>query len=178
MFIEREKPESLRRRIERQRQFILELLQKKGRVSNVELIDMGIFRAAARIEELRKQGHIIDTESVGGGLFYYTYRGFNPRQEKDEATVYMMRDGDPRAKKSMMGPVEVLTRSVFPESQFFHTFLFFRNQGVIKNPVLYVVTMKNGEVKAERVADTVENRKRIKDLMRECDLVFVRRVSS
>lgn len=58
---------------------ILTLLKSKGRVTNVELNRIA-FRYAARICDLRKEGHTIVTNRIKDGLFTFTYRGC--REEK------------------------------------------------------------------------------------------------
>ena len=56
------------------RQAILERL-RQGPATNSELADVGGNRYGGRIYELRKQGHVIDVEGRGVGLFVYTLKG-------------------------------------------------------------------------------------------------------
>jgi hypothetical protein len=53
----------------------LELLQRKRRVTNAELLAIAGFRFGARLKELRDGGHDIVTEERAGGLVFYEYRG-------------------------------------------------------------------------------------------------------
>lgn len=53
---------------------ILELLQEKGEVTNIELARIS-FRYSARIHEMRKDGHVIVMSHVRSGVNRYTYIG-------------------------------------------------------------------------------------------------------
>ena len=57
-----------------QKERILRALKASGAqgVTNRQFIDMNIFRYSARIEELRKEGHIITISNIKGGLYRYT----------------------------------------------------------------------------------------------------------
>jgi hypothetical protein len=56
-----------------QRDKVLRCLRARGRhgVTNPEFIDIGILRAASRIDELRKRGYNIDTVKVSRGVYKY-----------------------------------------------------------------------------------------------------------
>lgn len=59
-----------------QKQRILNLLLLKGQVSNVELNHEVGFRYGARIYELRKDGHLIETGPTDKyGKVIFTYKG-------------------------------------------------------------------------------------------------------
>ena len=53
---------------------ILKLLKRKGSVTNVELNKV-CFRYAARLHELRREGHDILTIYEKPGVYRYFYRG-------------------------------------------------------------------------------------------------------
>lgn len=60
-----------------QRELILEHLKARGSITPLEaLADYGIMRLSARIDELRKRGHDIDTdtETSAAGKTYARYR--------------------------------------------------------------------------------------------------------
>ena len=57
---------------------ILAVLRANGRATNRELNDIA-FRYTARIDELRAEGHIIETHQIKKGLFEFIYRGYEPR---------------------------------------------------------------------------------------------------
>lgn len=53
---------------------ILKLLKKKGKLTNRQLNKI-CFRYAARLHELRKEGHIIVSNHVKEGLWEFVYKG-------------------------------------------------------------------------------------------------------
>lgn len=55
-----------------QTQRILSLFRAKGTVTNRELNEI-CFRYAARIHEMRANGHPITTKQIKPGLYHYTY---------------------------------------------------------------------------------------------------------
>lgn len=55
------------------RQAVLNLLESKGTVTNIELNSV-CFRYGARIHELREQGHWITTERREDGVWTFTLR--------------------------------------------------------------------------------------------------------
>jgi hypothetical protein len=175
MFIEREKAERLRKIQREQRRLVLELLRERGSVTNQEFIRMGIPRVAARVEELRKAGHIIDTVNEGHGVFRYVYRGFNPIKEEVECTFHVMRDGETRSKRSWAGSVEtacrIVERSIQAEPV--DTFVFAR--GVQKSGKLVIFALRDGRPEVLELRDGGESRKKIAELMRECEFVVARR---
>lgn len=59
-----------------QEQWILSTLKRKKKLTAMDALSgCGCFRLAARISDLRKQGHNITTESVSaGGKVYARYR--------------------------------------------------------------------------------------------------------
>lgn len=63
-------------RRENNRDRALALLREKRRVSNIELVAIAGLRAGARVFELRREGHEIQTEMADGGLCFYVYKGF------------------------------------------------------------------------------------------------------
>jgi Helix-turn-helix domain len=62
---------------ETQAQTILRLLKERGELTNVEMNRMGIYRYAARIQELRKLGHDISSVHEKGGLWRFIYTSWN-----------------------------------------------------------------------------------------------------
>lgn len=53
---------------------MLELLQKKGEVTNLELAKIS-YRYSARIGQMRKDGHVIVASYERPGVWRYTYLG-------------------------------------------------------------------------------------------------------
>lgn len=64
-----------------QEQWILGALKKKKKLTALDALKgCGCFRLAARISDLRKQGHNITTESISaGGKVYARYRLANKK---------------------------------------------------------------------------------------------------
>lgn len=58
-----------------QKQRILEALEAKGSVTNIELNNLGIYRYSARIKDLRDAGHLIEAVHVRDGLWKFVYGG-------------------------------------------------------------------------------------------------------
>ncbi|OLT47743.1 hypothetical protein BJF87_21245 [Gordonia sp. CNJ-863] len=54
---------------------LLKHLKKHRRITNRQLISMGIFRGSARIKDLRDEGWIIVTNRVHRGLFEFVLVG-------------------------------------------------------------------------------------------------------
>ena len=175
MFIERERAERLRKIQREQRRLVLELLRERGSVTNQEFIRMGIPRVAARVEELRKSGYIIDTVNEGHGVFRYVYRGFNPIKEEVECTFHVMRDGETRSKRSWAGSVETACRIVEKSIQAepVDTFVFARKVG--KSGKLVIFALRDGKPEVLELKDSGESRRKIAELMRECEFVVARR---
>lgn len=69
---------------ESQAKQILKVLKIKGRISNVEIINMRILRGSERIRELKKDGYRIVSNRVKGGIWEYIYRG----HEDDEGKLF------------------------------------------------------------------------------------------
>lgn len=61
---------------------VLRLLKEKRAVSNIELNKI-CFRYAARVHELRHEGHIIVSVNEGYGLWTYHYMGLRPEEYAD-----------------------------------------------------------------------------------------------
>ena len=64
--------ETIRRANAKQR--VLDALQAYRVRTNVELLTV-CFRYGSRIHELRREGHVIHTQALGGGLYAYHYLG-------------------------------------------------------------------------------------------------------
>jgi hypothetical protein len=60
----------------------LELLQRKKRVTSVELMRVCGWRFAARIFELRKAGHKISGHNTKENIYIYEYNGHKDDQEQ------------------------------------------------------------------------------------------------
>ncbi|NED70326.1 hypothetical protein G3I15_56345, partial [Streptomyces sp. SID10244] len=54
---------------------LLTHLKKHRRITNRQMINMGIFRGSARIKDLRDEGWIIVTNRVYRGLFEFVLTG-------------------------------------------------------------------------------------------------------
>lgn len=70
---------------------ILRTLKAKGRITNVEIIDMHILRGSERIRELKGDGYRIVTNHIKGGIWEYVYRG---HEDDDEPRVKEFDSGD------------------------------------------------------------------------------------
>tara|TARA_Y100000310_G_scaffold92397_1_gene90043 strand:+ start:3794 stop:4066 length:273 start_codon:yes stop_codon:yes gene_type:complete len=57
-----------------QKEKILDLFQRRGSVTNIELNEI-CFRFSARIFQLRKEGHFIKRDHVKKSVHQYTYLG-------------------------------------------------------------------------------------------------------
>ena len=57
-----------------QKEKILDLFQRRGKVTNIELSHICL-RYGARLEELRRDGFVINTERLKGAVYSYTYVG-------------------------------------------------------------------------------------------------------
>jgi hypothetical protein len=177
MFMEKGERKELEKRVEKQRNLILDLLiHRSGGVTNIELIRMGILRPAARIEELRKEGHIIDTVHVKGGIYKYVYRGRHPKEEEQNNIIYVIKDGERRAKKSVMGSISVILSAVKPEQTFFDTLVFVRGGQERGKSSILVFRIKEGKEEVIRLKDTAEDKKRISELIKDSDFLVARRV--
>lgn len=66
-----------RRRRENAKGRVLRALQDDRRVSNLSLNKLS-HRYSARIHELRSEGHRIEINPLGQGVFEYIYKGFDP----------------------------------------------------------------------------------------------------
>jgi hypothetical protein len=177
MFMEKEERKKLEERVEKQRDLILDLLiQRSSGITNIELIRMGILRPAARIEELRKAGHIIDTVHVKGGIYKYVYRGRHPKKEEENNIIYVIKDGERRAKKSVMGSIPVILSTVKPEQTFFDTLVFVRGGQERGKSSILVFRIKDGKEEVMRLKDTAEDKKRISELIKDSDFLVARRV--
>lgn len=60
---------------ESQTKRILKFLKLKGRITNVEMVRMRILRGSERIRELKKDGYIIVSHHINGGLWEYVFKG-------------------------------------------------------------------------------------------------------
>ena len=179
MFVEKESPERLEKVKEVQRRLVLDMLRERGSVTNLEFVRAKILRFSARIEELRKEGHLIDTINEGNGVFRYVYRGFEPRRISEECSLLIMRDGQTRAKKSWTGDVEIASRRLELEREPFDTFVFVRNRSrPLRKPFLLVFMVKEGRFFVEKMPDNGWNRRKINELIKQYDFVVVRRVES
>lgn len=58
---------------------ILELLQKGGEITNIDLQRIA-FNYTMRVSELRKEGHVILASYERPGVFTYTYLGFKDEE--------------------------------------------------------------------------------------------------
>jgi len=175
MFIEKMGKKELERLQEDQRRAILEILRSRKVVSNDELYNMGFRRAAARVKELREMGHLIDTVHVKGKKFLYVYRGRVEKEVKPECTFHIIRDGQTRSKKSWAGEVEVASRIVGMSIQTepMDTFVFARN--VEKRGNLVIFALRDGKPEVLELKDSGESRKKIAELMKDCEFVVARR---
>lgn len=54
---------------------LLKHLKKHRRITNRQLINMGIFRGSARIKDLRDEGWLITSNQVHGGLWEFVLTG-------------------------------------------------------------------------------------------------------
>jgi len=175
MFIEKMGKKELEKLQEDQREAIRRILESRKVVSNDEFYDMGFRRAAARVKELREMGYLIDTVHVGGKKFLYVYRGRVEKEVKPECTFHIIRDGQTRSKKSWAGEAEVASRIVGMSIQTepMDTFVFARN--VQKSGKLVIFALRDGKPEVIELRDSGESRKKIAELMRECEFVVARR---
>jgi hypothetical protein len=60
---------------ESQAKKVLRVLKIKGRITNVELVQMHILRGSERIRELKADGYRIVTNHIKGGLWEYVFKG-------------------------------------------------------------------------------------------------------
>lgn len=67
---------------ESQAKRILKFLKLKGRITNVEMVRMRILRGSERIRELKKDGYIIVSHHLTGGLWEYVYKGHEDDEPK------------------------------------------------------------------------------------------------
>lgn len=63
---------------------ILKVLKTKGRVTNIELVNMCILRGSERIRELKGDGYRIVSHRVHGGVWEYIFKG---HEDDDEPRV-------------------------------------------------------------------------------------------
>jgi hypothetical protein len=68
------------KRRESNRDRVLALLQAKREVTNADLLAVGGFRYGARLFELRRMGHVIETIPGENGLFKFVLRGVRTEQ--------------------------------------------------------------------------------------------------
>ena len=55
---------------------LLTHFKKHRRITNRQMINMGIYRGSARVKDLRDEGHLIVTNRVHKGLFEFVYDGY------------------------------------------------------------------------------------------------------
>lgn len=60
---------------------LLKHLKKHRRITNRQLINMGIFRGSARIKDLRDEGWLITSNQVHGGLWEFVLVGHRDDEE-------------------------------------------------------------------------------------------------
>jgi len=166
-----ESPERLRYLMNEQGRKVLQMLRERAKknqgVKNWEFMEAGIPRYSARIRELRQQGHIIKTVNKGGGEYEFFYIDFDPSQAKkvDECSLYLIKDGQTRFRKSFSGFASEIGMEVDLPNEGFDTLLFIENRDhAPKNPVLVVFYIKRGVPSIEIMRDTSETRKMIQSM--------------